>query len=52
MLSTGKGFIQCYLPFVQLDKCYSTFEQPGHGVLIDKLLNASVSTGSCHLVSL
>ena len=30
----------------------STFEQPGHGVLIDKYLNASVSTGSCHLVSL
>ena len=29
----------------------STFEQPGHGVLIDKYLNASVSTGSCQLVS-
>ena len=30
----------------------SIFEQPGHGVLIDKYLNARVSTGSCHVVSL
>ena len=29
----------------------STFEQPGHGVLIDKYLNVCVSTGSCHLES-
>ena len=35
-----------------VDKCYSTFEQPGHGVLIDKYLNASVSPGSRHVVSL
>ena len=29
----------------------STFEQPGHGVLIDKYLNVCVSTGSRHLES-
>ena len=35
-----------------VDKCYSTFEQPGHGVLIDKYLNAGVSThhSSPHLM--